>query len=106
MKKKASFARYLNRAGWLYVLPAMAFYCVFMLYPILSSLVLVTRKWKGFNNTFVGLGNFVRMAKDGIFWSALGHNFTFMVVPEGVKPLQKASTVRMLKDMFLQMETH
>jgi lactose/L-arabinose transport system permease protein len=80
VNKKASFARYLNRAGWVFVLPALALYCVFMLYPILSSLVLVMRKWKGFNNTFVGLGNFVRMAQDKIFWQALGHNFTFMVV--------------------------
>ncbi len=80
MRTKANFAKYLDRAGWLYVLPAVALYCVFMLYPILSSLVLVTRKWKGFNNTFVGLGNFARMAKDGIFWSALGHNFLFMAV--------------------------
>jgi lactose/L-arabinose transport system permease protein len=51
-----------------------------MLYPILSSLVLVTRKWKGFNNTFVGLGNFVRMAKDKIFWTALSHNFIFGII--------------------------
>jgi lactose/L-arabinose transport system permease protein len=70
----------LNRVGWLYVLPAMVFYCVFMAYPILSSLVLVTRKWKGFNNTFVGLGNFIRMSHDNIFWQALGHNFIFMAV--------------------------
>jgi lactose/L-arabinose transport system permease protein len=80
VNKKASFAKYLNRAGWLYVLPALGFYCVFMLYPILSSLVLVTRKWRGFNNTFVGLGNFARMVKDKVFWGALGNNFAFMLI--------------------------
>lgn len=80
MNTKGSFYRYINRIGWFYVTPAIAFYCVFLLYPILSSLVLVTRKWKGFNNTFVGLGNFVRMGQDSIFWQALGHNFIFMIV--------------------------
>jgi lactose/L-arabinose transport system permease protein len=66
--------------GWVFVTPAIAFFCAFMLYPILSSLSIVTRKWKGFNNTFVGLGNFIRMGNDGVFWQALGHNFLFMAI--------------------------
>jgi lactose/L-arabinose transport system permease protein len=78
--RKGAFYHYLNRMGWFYVVPAMFIFAVFMVYPILSSLVLVTRKWKGFNNTFVGLGNFVRMSHDGIFWQALGHNFLFMAI--------------------------
>jgi lactose/L-arabinose transport system permease protein len=70
----------LNRFGWLCVAPAMVFYCIFMLYPILSSLYYVTRKWKGMSNTFVGLGNFARMLNDKIFQLSLGHNFIFMLI--------------------------
>jgi lactose/L-arabinose transport system permease protein len=70
----------LNRFGWLCVAPAMVFYCIFMLYPILSSLYYVTRKWKGMSNTFVGLGNFARMLGDKIFQLSLGHNFIFMLI--------------------------
>lgn len=62
------------------IAPAGALYVVFMLYPILSSLYLVTRKWQGLRNTYIGLGNFVRMVHDKIFWEALGHNFLFMAV--------------------------
>jgi lactose/L-arabinose transport system permease protein len=80
MNKKGSYYRYLNRIGWLYVTPAMALYCIFMLYPILSSLYLVTRKWKGFSNTFYGIGNFIRMGQDSVFWKALGNNFLFMAI--------------------------
>jgi lactose/L-arabinose transport system permease protein len=58
----------------------MAFFALFMLYPILSSLYYVTRKWKGMSNTFIGLGNFVRMAHDNVFQAALGHNFLFMFI--------------------------
>jgi len=58
----------------------MILYCLFMLYPILSSLYYVTRKWRGMSNTFVGLGNFARMANDKIFQLSLGHNFIFMFV--------------------------
>jgi lactose/L-arabinose transport system permease protein len=80
VSRKGAFYHYLNRVGWLYIVPAMFMFSVFMIYPILSSLFLVTRKWKGYNNTFVGLGNFVRMSHDGIFWQALSHNFLFMAI--------------------------
>ena len=78
MNKRGAYYRYLNRFGWLCVAPAMTFFAVFMLYPILSSLYYVTRRWRGMSSVFIGLGNFVRMAKDELFRSALGHNFLFM----------------------------
>lgn len=80
MSQKGAFERYLNRMGWIFVAPALTFFAVFMLYPILSSLYLVTRKWKGFTDSFIGLGNFVRMANDSVFWQSLGNNFFLMVV--------------------------
>jgi len=80
VENKGRFHRYLNRVGWMYIVPALVMYCAFMLYPILSSLVLVTQKWRGFSKQFVGFGNFVRMSGDKIFWEALGHNFLFMAV--------------------------
>jgi len=80
VNKRGSYYRYLNRFGWFCVAPAMVLFCLFMLYPILSSMYFVTRKWKGMANTFVGFGNFARMLHDEIFQSALGHNFLFMFV--------------------------
>ncbi len=80
MKKSSSYHRYLNRTGWRFITPAMILYIVFMLYPIMYSLFLVTQKWRGMSREFVGLGNFVRMAQDQIFWKALSHNFIFMLI--------------------------
>jgi lactose/L-arabinose transport system permease protein len=80
VEKRGIYQRYLNRFGWLCVAPSAAFFALFMLYPILSSLYYVTRRWKGMSNTFIGLGNFVRMAQDKVFQSALAHNFTFMLI--------------------------
>ncbi len=80
MNKPGSFQRYLNRFGWLCVAPSVILFCAFMLYPILSSLYYVTRKWKGMTNTFIGLGNFLRMGQDKVFQAALGNNFLFMVI--------------------------
>jgi lactose/L-arabinose transport system permease protein len=78
--KQGSFQRYINRFGWFCVAPSVFFFCVFMAYPILSSLYYVTRRWRGMSNTFIGLGNFVRMANDKVFQAAIGHNFLFMFI--------------------------
>lgn len=80
MYRLTNYHRYLNRTGWIFISPALVFAVIFMLYPIVSSLLLVTQKWQGLNREFVGLGNFVRIIHDRIFRQALGHNFFFMVV--------------------------
>jgi lactose/L-arabinose transport system permease protein len=80
MAKRGSYERYLNRVGWLCVAPSIVLFCLFMVYPIASSLYYVTRKWKGVTNTFIGLGNFVRMANAKIFQAAVGNNFLFMLI--------------------------
>jgi len=80
MNQKGAFAKYLNRMGWLFVTPALVLFSVFLLYPIVSSLYLVTRKWKGLTDSFIGMGNFVRMANDSLFWHSLGTNFFLMAI--------------------------
>ena len=80
MATRGTYERYLNRVGWFCVAPSVVFFCVFMLYPIVSSLYYVTRRWRGMSNTFIGLGNFVRMARDTIFQQAVLHNFLFMAI--------------------------
>ncbi|HTZ50186.1 MAG TPA: sugar ABC transporter permease [Spirochaetia bacterium] len=80
MAVQVAYQRYLNRFGWFCIAPSVLFFSVFYAYPILSSLYYVTRRWKGATNTFIGLGNFARMARDSVFLSALGHNFIFMVI--------------------------
>jgi lactose/L-arabinose transport system permease protein len=80
VNKRGSYYRYLNRFGWLCVAPAMLLFCVFMLYPIVTSLYYVTRKWKGSTDSFIGLGNFARMFRDSYFFQAVGHNFIYMAV--------------------------
>ena len=80
MAPRGSYEKYLNRFGWFCVAPSVVFFSVFMAYPLLSSLYYVTRRWKGASSTFIGLGNFARMAHDNVFQAALAHNFIFMIV--------------------------
>jgi len=80
VEQKGRYHRYLNRVGWLYVTPATLLYILFMLYPVIYSLFMVTQKWRGFNRQFIGFGNFIRMVQDSIFWKAFSHNFLFMLI--------------------------
>ncbi len=80
MAHRGAYERYLNRFGWFCVAPSVLLFSIFYAYPILSSLYYVTRRWKGSTNTFIGLGNFVRMVHDNVFLAAVGHNFIFMAI--------------------------
>ena len=72
--------------GWLlatpFLAPALIFYVVFMLVPMLGTLALGFTEWTGFNFAdvkFVGLNNFAAMRGDPIFWLSLRHNLVFLV---------------------------
>ena len=67
--------------GWLYLLPGMAIYLVFIFYPILETIRTSFYKWDGFSNnrTFIGLENYARLLVDGQFLKALLNNVTFII---------------------------
>jgi len=67
-----------------FLLPALFFYVVFMLYPLVSSLGLSLFSWNGYGaKTFVGLANFRRLFGDpsysARFWGALKNNALFFL---------------------------
>lgn len=66
----------------LFLLPTFAFLAVFVVWPILSSLGLSFYRWNGIDpaRTFIGLGNWVRLLNDAVFWRALGNNLTVVVL--------------------------
>ena len=71
---------------WLLVIPFLApalfFYVLFLLVPLLGTLALSVTDWSGFNIAnieFVGLENFRELGRDEVFWQSLRHNLTFLV---------------------------
>jgi raffinose/stachyose/melibiose transport system permease protein len=68
--------------GYLFVAPAFVLYVVFMIYPFFSSFILSLQEWNGADpvKQFVGLGNYVRIAQDRLFWLSLQHNAIWMVL--------------------------
>ncbi len=75
-----------GRRQWLdaYVLvaPALVMFFVFIIYPLLSTIYLSLYDY-GLTDArlrFVGLGNFVELGSDPVFWRALGNNLTILAV--------------------------
>ncbi|MFF9144915.1 carbohydrate ABC transporter permease [Streptomyces sp. NPDC014861] len=67
-------------APYLFVLPAIALFAVFKLYPIGWSFVLSLFKTVGGVDTFVGGENYSRLVQDPLFWTALQNTAVILVV--------------------------
>ncbi len=67
--------------GWLYILPGLVIYLIFVFYPILETIRTSFYQWDGFssNRTFIGLENYVSLINDSQFLQALLNNLTFII---------------------------
>ncbi|MCI2417849.1 sugar ABC transporter permease [Saccharopolyspora sp. K220] len=64
--------------GYLFVLPIVAFFVVFVGAPFVRSVYLSLTEWSGYGvPKFVGLGNFAEMVADPVFWRALATTVLF-----------------------------
>lgn len=73
-----------GRYWFWYTLPALAFYVVFMAYPLLDSMRLSLYTGSSSNRTFVGFDNFSLLFTQGEtatrFWNAFGNTCIFFVI--------------------------
>lgn len=65
----------------LFLLPALAIYGVFVLYPIVQSLRYSLYEWSGISPgfEFVGLENYRTLLRDPVFWKALRNNVILVI---------------------------
>jgi len=66
---------------YLFILPALIFYLLFSFIPLLGTAALSLTDWNGYNfNTinFYGLGNYIKLLKDPIFWQSFQNNVYFL----------------------------
>ena len=71
-----------TRAAILFVLPALALYLLFMVWPFFQSFWFAATDWNGATLTknFVGLANFAELARDDLFRLALRNNLIWVVI--------------------------
>jgi raffinose/stachyose/melibiose transport system permease protein len=72
--------RYL--VAYLFILPVLLLYLVFVLRPTLQTFWLAFYEWNGISidRKWVGLANFQRLLGDSIFWQALQHSLIWTAV--------------------------
>lgn len=66
----------------LFMLPAIALYALFVLFPMVQAARFSLYDWNGLEplDQFIGLGNFTRALSDPVFLGAVGHNVLIVVL--------------------------
>ncbi|UFU03090.1 sugar ABC transporter permease [Ruania suaedae] len=76
--------RRLRRDWWIYLflLPTVAGYGAYTVYPLVASWWFAFLDWPGFADagTFIGIENFERLAADDLFWNAFKNSFLFLIL--------------------------
>jgi len=71
-----------KRASYLsFLLPAFIIYIGIIIFPVLFSFYLSFTKWKGYGKMeFIGLGNYIRMFTDPVFYIGLRNNIAVVMI--------------------------
>jgi multiple sugar transport system permease protein len=75
-----------NRAGWLFIAPALALIGLFFFLPVLASLLLSISDFDIYaiadrgNARFVGLRNYIAILNNPVFWTAVKNTFYFALI--------------------------
>ena len=82
MRTKSTTYRFWNQqqkiAPYLFIAPFYLLFVIFMGYPLISSLVMSLYEMRGFQSRiFVGIGNFIDLFGDPIFWKSLRNTAYF-----------------------------
>ena len=74
LEQKKSFA------GFLFVVPALSFFIIFLAYPVANAIYVSFTDWDLFSQMkFIGASNYVELSKDPLFWNSLAVTVYFTV---------------------------
>lgn len=84
---KLTVTTFLNRlkltkdtAPYYFLSPIIIIFCVFMIYPIISSLILSFQEFKYGEYNFIGLRNYIMLLQDPIFLIALKNTLLYLII--------------------------
>jgi ABC-type sugar transport system permease subunit len=78
MKSRYSLTARNTLVGFSFILPNFAGFLIFVLIPVIFSLILSFTKWDGFNPmSFVGLDNFRAILRDSVFRASVARTFVY-----------------------------
>ncbi|MEJ5187797.1 sugar ABC transporter permease [Treponema sp. J25] len=81
MKKKSAYALRKEMSSWLFLLPHLALFLLFIVIPLVINGVISFYNWSLLGNkSFIGFGNFVRIFTDDKFWLAVKNTVVFAII--------------------------
>src|SRR5512137_1071275 len=87
-KRQITLRQQDRRAAWLLVLPSLVVILGVTLWPIIYTFILsFYHAPTGINQvrTFLGLGNYLEMIRDPLFWQTIGRTMYFTIVSVGLE---------------------
>ncbi len=110
ISKKSDFRISKKAAPWIFLLPALVIFTIYVVYPILDSIWLSFFQWDGIGEkTWVGLDNYSQLLGSKEFRTALINNVIWLVLFMLAPPLglmialflnQQVYGIRMVKALF------
>lgn len=77
LKKRSKY----NNVAYLFLLPFLAVYGLFNIYPLIQGFILSFYKWNMSSaREFTGFGNYKLIFSDKAFWSAMKHTFLYVLI--------------------------
>lgn len=70
-----------NPQAWLFLMPFLVLYGIFMIYPVISGFITsFTTGEFGIESKFNGVANYIYMFHDKYFWQSLGNTIYFVII--------------------------
>lgn len=83
-KERNTFRRNQQIFVWSVILPMLAFFLIFYVYPIIAGFAGSTTNWQAFQNPearqFIGLDNYARLFRDPVFLASLWNTFRYALI--------------------------
>jgi lactose/L-arabinose transport system permease protein len=89
-------------APYFFLSPVILIFALFMVYPIIKSLILCTQSFVGGEYVFVGASNFIKLFKDPIFWKSLSNTFIYLVIQVPIMVFLSLLLAVLLDSKFLR----
>lgn len=80
MARRVPLGRQDERVAWLFLAPSLVLFTTFTALPVLAAFLISFTQWDLFNPPrFVALGNYLTLARDGIFGKVMGNTAYFVL---------------------------
>lgn len=96
---------------WLFLTPVLLMFSLYVIYPMIQSIILGFYDWDGLSpeKVFLGFDNYRELFEDDVFWTSLKNNLVWVVLYLLAPPIglaialflnQKGTMMRVVKSLF------